>query len=508
VRNLIVVLLLSLLVSASAAQQVPPADGPSAASAQSTTATGPVFRSRSESVLVPVVVLSKHNQHVSGVQKDAFELLEDGKEQTIASLEEVQPRNDAAEASKKKYEGYSNLRLDPAYQPQVTILVLDFFNANQFQRTDAKDLLLHFLSKDLQADGTFSLLCITSNGLVAHSSFTDREELLRTLRDLNTEGGFPQVHHNAIRWTLEQVRQIADAYAGVPGRKTMVWMSGVIPYPEIRDQPDGTPAQVLRMDFDETRKSLLSANVAVYPVGLSYPSVDASGRTVSNFSYYQSLRYFADATGGSVCIESNRLADCLNEAVDDSRSYYMLSYIVKPDDRRPGWRKLEVKLKEKQAEVRARSGFFYEDHSTPFVPAPNHADEIAALASPVSQSAVRMNVRVLDQFASSTPSSDKRTVAFLMIVPLTAINVDSSRSNSLDLNFGAIALDKKVKEAGEFLVPVKGNPSPDVLKRLATEGIRVREKLELLPGVYDMRFLVQDNSTGLIGTVVFPLEVK
>ena len=329
-RNLIVVLLLSLLVSASAAQQVLPAAGPSAADgAQSTTETAPVFRSRSESVLVPVVVLSKHNQHVSGLQKDAFELLEDGKEQTIASLQEVQPQDDAAD-TKTKEEGYSNMRLDPAYRPQVTILVLDLFNANQLQRTDAKDLLLHFLSKDLQANGTFSLLCITGNGLLVRSSFTDREELLRTLRGLNTEGGFntegglPQLHHNAIRWTLEQVRQIAHAYAGVPGRKTMVWMSGDIPYPEIRDQADGTSAQLLRMDFDETRKSLLSANVAVYPVGLASPPLDAVGRTVPNFSYYQTLRYFADATDGSVCIESNHFADCLNEAVDDSRSYYML----------------------------------------------------------------------------------------------------------------------------------------------------------------------------------------
>lgn len=194
----------------------------------------------------------------------------------------------------------------------------------------------------------------------------------------------------------------------------------------------------------------------------------------------------------------------MNEAVDDSRSYYMISYIVKPDDRNPGWRKLQVKLKGTRAEVRARSGFFYQDHSTPFMPAPNHADEIGALASPVSQSAIRMNVRVLDQFASSTPRSDKRTVAFLMIVPLNAINVDSSRANSLDLDLGAVALDKKMKEAGEFLVPVKGNPSSDVLKRLATEGIRVREKLELFPGIYDMRFLVRDNSTGLMGTVVSP----
>ncbi len=237
-RNGIVVFLLALLVSGSPAQQGPPAGGPSAtASVQSTTDTAPIFRSRSESVLVPVVVLSKHNQHVSGLQKGAFELVVDGKEQTIASLQEVQPHDDAADPSKTIEPGYSNMRLDPDYQPQVSILVLDFFNANQLQRTDEKDLLLNFVSKDLQANGTFSLLCITSKGLVVHSSFSNREELLRTLRSLNTEGVQLQVHHNAVRWTLEQVRQIAQAYAGVPGRKTMVWMSGNIPYPEIGEQP-------------------------------------------------------------------------------------------------------------------------------------------------------------------------------------------------------------------------------------------------------------------------------
>ncbi len=442
-----------------------------------------------------MVVLGKHNQHVSALQKDAFELLENGKEQTIASLQEVQLHDDAADASKTKEEGYSNLRLDPNYQPQLTILVLDFFNAGQFDRTNEKELLVNFVSKDLRANGTFSLLCITVDGLVVRSSFTDKEELLRTLRGINTEREWPTLRgHNATRWTLEQVRQIAYAYAGVPGRKTMIWLSGGIPYPDfgLSDEPDGTPAQLILSDFDETRKSLLSANVAVYPVGLS---------TRRDFGDYQTLRYFSDATGGNVCIG-------LNQAVDDSRSYYMLSYIVKPEDRKPGWRKLQVKLKGMQADVRTRSGFFYEDHSTPFVPAPNHADEIAALVSPVSQSAIRMNVRVLDQLASPTPSSDKRTVAFLMVVPFTAINVDPSRPNSLDLELGAIALDKKVKEAGEFMVPLKGNPSSDVQKRLATEGIRVREKLELLPGIYDMRFFVRDNSTGMIGTVVFPLEVK
>jgi hypothetical protein len=46
------------------------------------------------------------------------------------------------------------------------------------------------------------------------------------------------------------------------------------------------------------------------------------------------------------------------------------------------------------------------------------------------------------------------------------------------------------------------------MEQLARQGIKLREKLDLPTGTYDMRFFVRDNSTGQIGTVVFPLEVK
>jgi hypothetical protein len=96
----------------------------------------------------------------------------------------------------------------------------------------------------------------------------------------------------------------------------------------------------------------------------------------------------------------------------------------------------------------------------------------------------------------------------LITIPLGSVTVDPSLPAALDLEVGAIALDKKVKEAGEFLHPVKGNPKPETLKQFAKDGIQLQEKLDLTPGTYDLRFVVRDNPTGKIGTVVFSLEVK
>jgi hypothetical protein len=86
--------------------------------------------------------------------------------------------------------------------------------------------------------------------------------------------------------------------------------------------------------------------------------------------------------------------------------------------------------------------------------------------------------------------------------------MEPSNQNSLDLEIGAIALTRDTREAGELLHPLRGNPKPEDLRRFARDGIKLREKLELAPGSYDVRFMAHDLTTGQIGTVVFPLDVK
>src|SRR5690349_11479917 len=49
---------------------------------------GETFKSQTNLVLVPVEIRS-HNQHVAGLDKDKFTLLQDGKPQKIAVFEEV-----------------------------------------------------------------------------------------------------------------------------------------------------------------------------------------------------------------------------------------------------------------------------------------------------------------------------------------------------------------------------------------------------------------------------------
>jgi VWFA-related protein len=501
--------ILLLVSSLLPAQQSPDRPKP----AQANTADvleAPTFKTRTDLVLVPVVVRDHKGNHIPGLTQDAFHLEENGKDQTISLFEEIHAATNAPPPAPILDRGYSNLPFDNASELRLTIIVLDLLNTTPLQRTDGKDQLIKFLSKGLAQNQPVSLLCLTNHDLqLVHPFTTDTSSLIQVLKKLPL--GPPKVmpRRDAAEKTLKQLTEIAQGYIGIPGRKTMIFAAGDIPEPML-DRAVYPTDLVTAQAFQETFKTLVDANISVYPFELMAWASDPTLRSHKEYSDDQSLREFADATGGNRCIESNDLMKCFAEAVEDSRSYYMLGFSVRPDDRKPGWRNLKVNVSAEHTNVRARNGFYYGNPASPG-PQSAHDAEINALASPLPYSAVPMYVRVLPPAAVSTAPSmvgQKIAVEFLVTIPLTSIKLDSSSATPLDLEIGAIALTSDPREVADFLHPVHGNPNPELLQKFTREGIKLREKLDLLPGTYDIRFMVHDNNTNQIGTVVFPLDVK
>ena len=191
---------------------------------------------------------------------------------------------------------------------------------------------------------------------------------------------------NAISDTLAALEQIAQAYAGLPGRKVLIWASGGFPF--LIEDPHSVIGMSTELvsSYERTWRALNAANIAVYPVnaeGLvnsTYAAFDVTKRNAPNFGpprlgrppAYDSvqqtrdtMKSFAEATGGKPCLDRNDLATCFNQATKDSDFYYMLTYYLPEEDRKPGWHKLKVSVNRKDISVRARSGFFVPDHSKP-----------------------------------------------------------------------------------------------------------------------------------------------
>ncbi len=300
------------------------------------------FKARTDLVLVPVVVREK-GRHIAGLTKDAFRLEENGKEQVISFFEEVQAPPNGLPPSPVIGRGYSNLPFDNTQQLRLTIIVLDLLNTTPLQRTDGRDQLIKFLSKGLARNQPISLLCLTGKGVQSVQPFsTDTSVLIEALKKFSLGAETIMGRRNASERTLKELREIAQAYAGIPGRKTMILAAGNVP--ELVPEHSVFDSSVLASDIRDMWKSLMDANISVYPIQLLNWSNDPVFRGRGVHSSEVSLREFADATGGNRCIETNQMLSCLAEAVEDSLSYYMLGFSVRPDDRKPGWRDLKVKV--------------------------------------------------------------------------------------------------------------------------------------------------------------------
>lgn len=465
----------------------------------------PTYKSQADLVTVPVVVLRK-GKNVSGLSQDAFRLEENGKEQTISSFEEVQPPAGVSTAAPAD-RGFSNLPFDNASQLRLTIIVLDLLNTSVLQRTDGRDQIAKFLSRGLIPNQPVSLLCLTSRGLkMVHPFSTDANALIEALNKISLEPATIMDRRNVVVHTIDQMREIGQAYHGIPGRKTMIFAVGNIP--EIAPEHEIIDNKGYTLELRDMWQSLIDANVAVYPVQLMSWAKDPTLHGLASRSNDMLLRNVAEFTGGNPCMEVNNLLSCMAHAVEDSQTYYLLGFSVQPNDRKPGWRDLKVKLSEPHVDVRARDGFYYG-----IAPARSadstRKEEVNALASVLARSAVPMYVKVLGPAVLPTPApaGEKKTVEFLVTIPLSSVKIDVAQPHPLDLEVGAIALTRDMREEAEFLHPVSGDPREQNLQLWKRDGIKLREKLDLPPGSFDMRFLVRDNNADQIGTVVFPLDV-
>jgi VWFA-related protein len=469
-----------------------------------------VIKARSDLVLVPVVVKDKKGKYVAGLAKDAFQLEEKGKPQTISLFEEVQAPSESSTPITIADRGYSNLPFDSANQQRLTVLVLDLLNTSLLQREDGRGDFVKFLSKGLPQNQPVSLLCLTKDGLkLVHPFTTDSETLIQELKKLPLGPETIASRINRVGSTMDQLREIGQAYIGVPGRKTMILAIGYIP--ELTIDTSVLDSSKYSDDLREMWQGLIDANISVYPVQLMNWTIQP-GPGFRQANVDQLMNQFAEATGGNRCMEANNLMGCLTEAVDDSRSYYMLGFRIQPDDRKPGWRDLKVKVAAEHVDVRARSGFYY-GVTPPDDPKSAHTAEIKVLASPLAATGVPMYVKVLPAAsappaANASSASGKTTVAFLITIPFSSVRIDSVAASPLDLDVGAIALTNKNTEAAEVFHPVRGTPKPENIQQWQRDGLKLQEKLDLPAGSYDVRFLVRDNNAGQIGTVVFPLEVK
>ncbi len=530
------------------------------------------FTAHAELVLVPTLVTDKSGNHIAGLKKEDFTVLENGAEQKIATFEEITSTAHRMSRPRNPNE-FSNSLTGESSNRRITLMVLDFINTRFADQTYARQDLLKYLTQSVDQREPTALYTLTRSGIhVIHDFTTDPRVLVAALHKVkgdafqlvdspedveamtgtaspdgsagvdpgsvqteaqkiqtmmeDAELNFQSFEQRlAITYTLQGMQQVAQALAGFPGRKSLIWASGGFPFSVSDNTMQLAPAgrdsltDVLPM-YEHTWQLLNDAEIALYPVdvkGLQVAimpsaSVRNPGKNYGrNMSWRQldtqaSFQTFASMTGGRAYYNSNDLIKGFRDAVNDSAEYYILGYYLDRSKTKAGWRKLAVKVKRDHVEVRARSGFFVTNATVD--PENSRTSDISsALQSPLDFTSLALVAR-WDKIEPGKEPGKKR-VNYVMHLAAESALINEADNNHVVLDFVVLAKTPEGKLVDHPVgQKIDAHLTPEKLSAVHQMGIAYPGALDLAPGEYTVRFVVRDNLSGRIGSVAAPLKVE
>jgi VWFA-related protein len=531
------------------------AAAPSGQTPQPAAPQQPTFKATVEYVEVDAIVTDSQGRFVRDLTKEDFQVLEDGKRQTISTFSTV-------DIPIERYDRplYASNAIEPdvrtnehPFDGRVYVMVIDdlhtLFGRSGRVKIAAKD----FIQKHLGANDLMAVVH-TAGPTDANQEFTNNKRLLvqavdrvsgqkvqsatlsktdeyyRT-RDQRQSGDPLNDPDDAergfkARSTLQTLRSVADWFSNVRGRrKAILFVSEGIDY-DINDpfaNNGNNSASTILDDMRDLVSSATKANVAIYgidPRGLtdlsdesitisSFPDDTSLG--VGQSSLYNevrlsqdSLRSISDQTGGFAVVNRNDFTSAYDRIVGDNSSYYVLAYYP-PTDKPGKFHRIDVRVSRPGLTVRARRGYALPKpkNASAKTPAPAPGSPAAevrdALESPIPLSGLTMHVFAAP-FKGVAPNA-----SVLFGVEFRGRDLRPSPNDVVELTYMALDASGKVRASNTDKLTL--NLRPETKAKVEQTGIRLLNRIDLPPGRYQLRLAGRDSAGGSIGSVLYDLDV-
>lgn len=508
---------LVLLALAAAAQQQPPA---------------PTFRAGTRLVEVDVVARSK-GAPASGLTKEDFILLDNGKPQEIALFSVKGTEAPLlAGALPPVYSNpvqlpagtFSNRLNREGEGPKTsTILLIDRRNTGYTDQVYAIQRVQKFLATPRTRD-RIAIYTFGADGFQAVQDLTSDTELLsRAMTNLHPKGaeqmcgggmeGRAQTECSRqeifarVLDTKHALDSIARHLTNVPGRKNLIWITASLP--------------LAGKDYDFTSymedaaRSLNDANLALYAVDARGLIGALQGMTaIQNAEYrgnpnaaqmqarktgvgpsgIETMNLLAGRTGGDVYFNTNGLEDSIQTAVDDGELTYTLGFY--PESSPDGlWHNLKVEVSRPGVSARYRKNYFAA------------RPEDASSDHPAMEQLVKEPLEATQLELLAETAQDPAQPGYLSVkVSVDPNNLqwkheDALRSGGIDVAFFVEGTLQVLTRTQKY----DGIPDNQFASFLA-KGIRVDQSIDIKGAAKTLRIVVQDRTSGAAGSVTIPLD--
>jgi VWFA-related protein len=381
------------------------------------------------------VYVTEKGKRVTGLTKDDFEILENGRPIKVTNFYAVEggkpvtaPEDEAPAPQTAAAPAPPGAAAAPPPLPEDQrlrlVVYIDNFNLRPFNRNRVMRELRAFLGTKLNKNDQIMLATFdrelhirrtfTSDpGLIAAALLelekvsaqavhqdSDRRDVLRRIEDSRSAPEaesyartYAQSVFNDLSFSIDSLKEVTNALAGIPGRKAVLYVSDGLPmisgqdvfYAVQNKYGEQSVSMTEAFTYDASRR-LQELTAQANANRITFYTIDAAGLRVydSNSAENQGpgpsapglstlidsvrisnlqspLQLLAERTGGVAILNANIVTPHLERIADDFGSYYSLGY--SPPHYGDGrYYKIEVKVKRKGLQVRHREG--YRDKST------------------------------------------------------------------------------------------------------------------------------------------------
>jgi VWFA-related protein len=302
---------------------------------------------------------------------------------------------------------------------------------------------------------------------------------------------------------LDEFTTVARYVVGIPGRKSLIWINSIVPFAVYekrgtvafrRDDDPLNPA--LQAAWKESIGAVQRSELALFPVLTRHSVFIQLDKQILH-----NMESLADITGGQ---EENALGDVFAQ-FGDLQEINMAAYevVLSPEAAREcksDWCDLKITVNRSGAHVLAPHGFFRDASVVP------PETSVAAARLPTEPDPGPNPIPFTVTWRVAERAGAKKKIPFVVSFgPTAGIPAEGSTELNLEITVHAIS-NKTDKQAIEF--GAKTQLSSVTLDQIRAKGFVLNNAIELEPGDYDVRFVVQDKISGRSGILSVPLKVS